>query len=279
MAFFDSTGDPFADIRMPGLHLRSFGLHHPPVDRTAIDALPHHWSRGVFFLEGAGYPAAVDRAQPEAGALWVLPPGPGSGCARATPLPSVLIFDFRLTDQTPRTATMCTVQRTELLRAREQLAYLQRLRADGDGPQTCEGAVIILNLLVALLRAAGWLGRAGPVSGLGGDSAMHRLLLTMPLESPLQDVVARSGYQRDHLNRLVKKETGLTLGQFRMQRRLAKAKELLAQGFKIGDVAGEVGFPDQSYFARWFRRQTGLSPTDWLHAQADPSAFEFALCG
>ncbi|HWA85899.1 MAG TPA: helix-turn-helix transcriptional regulator, partial [Opitutus sp.] len=113
----------------------------------------------------------------------------------------------------------------------------------------------------------------------GGDSAMHRLLLTMPLESTLQHVVQRSGYQRDHLNRLVKKETGLTLGQFRAQRRLSRAKELLARGVKVGDVAGEIGLPDQSYFARWFRRQTGQSPSHWLHAGAPRAPLDLALCG
>jgi AraC family L-rhamnose operon transcriptional activator RhaR len=75
--------------------------------------------------------------------------------------------------------------------------------------------------------------------------------------------VQRSGYQRDHLNRLVKRETGLTLGQLRMQRRLARAKELLAQGIRVADVAEAVGVLDQNYFARWFRRQTGQPPSRW----------------
>jgi AraC family L-rhamnose operon transcriptional activator RhaR len=77
------------------------------------------------------------------------------------------------------------------------------------------------------------------------------------------NVVKQSGYHRDHLNRLVKKETGLTLGQFRMQLRLEKAKDLLSSGVQVGNVATMVGFLDQSYFARWFRRQTGQPPSRW----------------
>jgi AraC-like DNA-binding protein len=28
-------------------------------------------------------------------------------------------------------------------------------------------------------------------------------------------------------------------------------------------VADRAGFQDQNYFSRWFRKQTGLTPTKW----------------
>lgn len=276
----DSTFVNVVDLRMPGLHVRNFALHRPAADQAVIEAHPRHWSKAVFFLDGSGALPVADQDQPEAGTVIMLPPGDGRRCApTARRLPLCMVFDFRLADGRQRTASVCTVQRAELLRAREQLAYLLRLQAEGGGQAACESAVIVLNLLVTLLRTAGWLGRIATAPHGAGDSAMHRLLLTMPLESPLQQVVERSGYQRDHLNRLIKKETGLTLGQFRMQRRLNKAKELLAHGLKVGDVAGEIGLPDQSYFARWFRRQTGLPPSHWLQAGAEQSPLDLVLCG
>ena len=272
---FDATLVSAIGLRMPGLHLHRFALHRPMAEWAVLEAHSQCWSKAVLFLEAG--PAGTG---PGAGTVVVLPPGSrGPGNTAEERLPSCVVFDFRLAGRASRLATMGIVPRAELLQAREQLAYLLRLRTGGDVSRMWEGAVVILNLLLVLLRTAGWLGSAPAAPAAAGESAMHRLRLTMALEAPLQQVVQRSGYQRDHLNRLVKKETGLTLGQFRAQRRLSRAKELLARGVKVGDVAGEVGLPDQSYFARWFRRQTGQSPSRWLHHGTGRPSLNLALCG
>jgi AraC family L-rhamnose operon transcriptional activator RhaR len=41
------------------------------------------------------------------------------------------------------------------------------------------------------------------------------------------------------------------------------AEGRLRRGGGVAAVAAELGFADQSYFARWFRKQTGLSPSQW----------------
>jgi AraC family L-rhamnose operon transcriptional activator RhaR len=126
-----------------------------------------------------------------------------------------------------------------------------------------EGAVAILQVLITLLRAAGWIEHLPARISDGPERAILDLLAKMDYADSLAAAVQRSGYQRDHLNRLIKKVTGLTLGQYRAQRRLAKAKELLSQGLQVAAVAVEVGVPDPSYFARWFCRQTGQQPSTW----------------
>jgi AraC family L-rhamnose operon transcriptional activator RhaR len=262
MTGFESVTVGEVDLRMPGLHLRDFALHRPAADRSVLRAHSKCWSRAVFFLEGASRDPVAWPWQPPAGTVVVLPPGhcderEGEGGS----FPACVVFDFHLAEPAPQLAVTCVVRREELLQVRAQLAYLLRLQAGTH--RAWEGAAVVLNVLITVLRAAGWLTPETVSGHPAGESAMHRLLLTMPLESPLVQIVRRSGYQRDHLNRLIKRETGLTLGQFRTQRRLKRAKELLASGVKVGDVAGEIGLPDQSYFARWFRRQTGRSPSNW----------------
>lgn len=272
---FESTLVSAIDLRMPGLRLRSFALHRPAASRVVLEGHPRCWSKAVLFLEGSGEPGV--RVEP--GTVLLLPPGAKSpGETAGERLPACLAFDFCLAGRAARAALACVLPRAELFQAREQLAYLLRLQNERAAPRKWESGLVSLNLLITVLRAAGWLGPAAAVVAEGG-SAMHRLLLAMPLESPLEQVVQRSGYQRDHLNRLIKKETGLTLGQFRAQRRLRRAKEMLARGVKVGDVAGEIGLPDQSYFARWFRRQTGHSPSRWLEAGGEPPSLELARCG
>ena len=80
-------------------------------------------------------------------------------------------------------------------------------------------------------------------------------------------------FQRDHLNRLLKKESGLTFSQIRSQLRLKKAQGMLIKGSSVGDVSLAVGMNDQNYFARWFRSQVGLSPTEWHSHNVDSTHY------
>lgn len=73
----------------------------------------------------------------------------------------------------------------------------------------------------------------------------------------------RVGLQKDYLNRLVRRECGLTLGQWRDRELLRMAEEKLSRRIGVGEAAEDLGFSDASYFARWFRKQTGLPPSQW----------------
>lgn len=76
-------------------------------------------------------------------------------------------------------------------------------------------------------------------------------------------VAALLGRSVDSINRELP-SPGLTLGGIISQRRLAIAREeLLRSNRGVGEVAEAAGFDDQNYFARWFRRHTGQSPTQW----------------
>lgn len=281
MSTFGSTLQNEIDLRLPGLHVRSFAVHRLGADQR-VGSPAHHGCRAILFLDGwSRLAAAKGEPQPEPGLLMLLPPR--SGCSiepAAGRLPLCAIIDFQIRDARRQAAVTCVLPRGDLLQAREQLAYMLRLQSEGSGRPAWDGPVVVLQLLITLLRAAHWLESLPVPARTGGDTAMHRLLFTMAPETPLRSVVQQSGYQRDHLNRLVKKETGLTLGQFRTQRRLNRAKEMLLRGIKVGEVAGEVGLLDQSYFARWFRRQTGLSPSQWLARGCDQAPVDLALqCG
>ena len=73
----------------------------------------------------------------------------------------------------------------------------------------------------------------------------------------------RVGLQKDYLNRLVRRECGLTLGQWRDRELLRLAEAELTRRVAVGEAAADLGFSDASYFARWFRKQTGLPPSQW----------------
>lgn len=56
-------------------------------------------------------------------------------------------------------------------------------------------------------------------------------------------------------------ETGETFQQWRMQARMAKAKQLIMDGLSIDSVALRVGYSTASAFGRAFKKHTDLSPS------------------
>ncbi len=72
----------------------------------------------------------------------------------------------------------------------------------------------------------------------------------------------------DRLNDHVKRAAGVTAGHLIRQRVLTEAKrELVFTGRPIHEIAYELGFADPSHFARFFRKQTAMSPQDFRAAQ------------
>ena len=67
-----------------------------------------------------------------------------------------------------------------------------------------------------------------------------------------------------YLSNLFKKETGFTIGQYITLVRIEKAKALLEdKSLKLYQVAEQCGYSDQNYFAKIFKRQEGVNPSDF----------------
>ncbi|EFE97762.1 helix-turn-helix domain-containing protein [Serratia odorifera] len=92
------------------------------------------------------------------------------------------------------------------------------------------------------------------------------------LDQPLtlDDIAARSGYSKWHLQRMFKQQTGHVLGTYARRRRLtAAARELRLMRTSVAIVADKYQFDSQQTFTRGFKKQFGLPPaayrrcTDW----------------
>ena len=78
---------------------------------------------------------------------------------------------------------------------------------------------------------------------------------------------AAAGISENYLSRQLKQSTGRSVGEWIDSVRIVKAKRLLAStSIPIIDVAAAIGLEDQSYFARFFKRETGLTPTGFRKA-------------
>jgi AraC family transcriptional regulator len=70
-----------------------------------------------------------------------------------------------------------------------------------------------------------------------------------------------------HFARSFKQTTGLTPIQFLMQRRIERAKQLLAGSeLPLAEIALSVGFKNQSHFSTLFRKFTARTPKAWRNA-------------
>jgi AraC family transcriptional regulator len=69
-----------------------------------------------------------------------------------------------------------------------------------------------------------------------------------------------AGVHPVHLARTFRRRHGMTMGTFALDRRLDRARRLLASPMALVDIAAELGFADQSHFTRMFRRRAGVTP-------------------
>jgi AraC family transcriptional regulator, transcriptional activator of pobA len=74
----------------------------------------------------------------------------------------------------------------------------------------------------------------------------------------------RLGMTPDRLNDHLKRALGVTAGHLIRQRVLTEAKhQLVFTTQPIQDISDELAFFDQSHFARFFRKQTGMTPQEF----------------
>jgi AraC-like DNA-binding protein len=80
----------------------------------------------------------------------------------------------------------------------------------------------------------------------------------------LSSYAIQAGISENYLSRQIKQHTGRSVGAWIDIVRTIRAKKLLADSsVPIIDVAAAVGLDDQSYFARFFKRQTGMTPSEF----------------
>ena len=127
---------------------------------------------------------------------------------------------------------------------------------------------VALSEALCLWPAGGGSTPIQPSAGEGGDPRIERALerIETRLARPpsLEELADMLNVSPRHLARRFRALLGCTPHDYLTARRLARAKELLAQGaFNVTQVAEVLGFPTIHTFSRWFRREAGLTPQDY----------------
>ena len=78
------------------------------------------------------------------------------------------------------------------------------------------------------------------------------------------DVAVHVALNENYLSRLFHAETGLSISDYILQKRMALAKKLLVQTQKsVSDIGMEIGYDATAYFIRVFKREVGKTPKEY----------------
>lgn len=80
---------------------------------------------------------------------------------------------------------------------------------------------------------------------------------------PLPELSQACGYGADHLRARFRREYGISPREYRNQRRMAAAMDLIAKShLSVKEIAARTGFTYLSHFSAFFRRHAGISPRE-----------------
>jgi AraC family transcriptional activator of pobA len=251
------------------LRIRSLAVHRHLPETTSSGMHSHRFHQILVYLAGRGIQTVAGTEHPVGGGTLVfLPAGCRHGFQRSgTRAALCLVAEFDLAELKKSPPAVRQLASLETGRLRASLALLAKLPSVHDLQGELTRAATTIQLMQTLLAAA----FPHVPSASPPVSALARRVGAL-LQSPdsdameIRQLAARLGYQPDYLGRVIKAETGLTLGQWKARERVVRAKKALRECRAVGEAAAQVGFEDQNYFARWFREQTGFTPTEWKNS-------------
>ena len=144
-------------------------------------------------------------------------------------------------------------------------AALERdLSGEAYGRELLSSAAL-LRLLVQLMRQQRYQGGCGPQPVETQNSRVLEMMRYMDahLEEDLDiDSIAENFYiSKYHMMRQFRRETGSSVYDYLIQRRLLHARELMRQGMRATEACYRSGFRSYSSFTRAYGRHFGTTPT------------------
>ncbi len=80
----------------------------------------------------------------------------------------------------------------------------------------------------------------------------------------LEDVADHVGLSPNYFSKLFKNELGKGYAEYLAEYRIEKSKKLLAETAEsVKEISARVGYPDQKYFSKLFRKVTGIKPSEY----------------
>ncbi len=213
----------------------------------------HDYAQLILYLTGEGVQTVNGRRRrARAGDLFVIPAKMSHGFSvsgRSRPL--CLVLDYELEGAGRVRAAHRTLSPATLNELHALLSRVPR-----KGRLTLGDCPAILAVVARLLEHS-------PTEPAPAPTLFEKLRDRVRVPVPLGKIARDLGYHPDHLNRKLKRESGLGLRALRDRVRLEASQAALRSTPNIAVAANRAGFDDPNYFARWFRQQTGQTPSAW----------------
>lgn len=259
-------------VQWPGFRLQRIALnqHMPRVEK--LSSHRHSFHQLLIYLRGRGTQHLEDSMiDVERGSLLFIEAGKRHSFQKSgTIRPVCLAVDF-CADNHPEWSMETSL-------AKAELSKIERLLVKINEHESLPGkdSIPLVSLLLQLLATM-----------REGMERQHSCPQVRPIQFAVESVISRESYEiltpriiaarlgrtLDHLNRQLGDECGTTVGRLLSRKKVERAGELLLlPGYSIGEVGSEIGMHDQNYFTRWFRKETGHTPTRWREAMKNQSA-------
>ncbi|WP_342572471.1 AraC family transcriptional regulator [Paenibacillus sp. FSL R5-0749] len=103
---------------------------------------------------------------------------------------------------------------------------------------------------------------APPVAGM--DRALEYMTHQYMKDIRVDQMARLAGLSVNHFIRTFKRQLNMTPIEYILKQRMAKAKQLLFSSDKIKEIAEQVGYRDEHYFSRVFKKNEGVAPTLYM---------------
>lgn len=143
--------------------------------------------------------------------------------------------------------------------------YIQRIEACRNVSEVVEISIGILEDYIQRVH------KAKLRSGISAQICECCDYISMhPEENPdIQKMAKKYGYTPYYFSKKFKQEVGMSLRDFAVREKAARAMTLLSQtSMSISDISESLGFNSQSYFGSVFRKITGMTPSEYQAGHA-----------
>lgn len=235
--------------------------HMPKVDQ--VKSHHHPFDQWLLYLRGSGFQLIGEESTPvRRGSFIILPEGQNHGFLKEKNLsPMCLAIDITMGEKTEN--PVVTRISGEALLAIEQT--LHQLAVATKHPFRFAVAAGVLNLVKTLELEQT---RNEMMSGRYLNLVRKQIDRSDFKDATPEDIARATGKSLNYLNRQLKNEAGTTVARLLTSGKFERCcRDLERTTLSVSEIAEQVGIYDQNYFARWFRKQSGLSPTQWRNTK------------